>query len=183
MIKAECCLQTYTIFTLMYYLGAGKGEVRPLVWGDISFEEKTIALTHKLIKNMKTKKFEHVQGGKNVYRPRIVPITDAVVTLLQDWKEIQAIMLELQGLEQTPEQFLFTYVNRQGEINLPIHPDWLNDRLKLVTAKYNLPNITPHGLRHTFVSDLLNEGVSEWNIKSLVGHAPDSNMINEDMDT
>jgi len=179
LIKVECCFQTYTIFTLMYSLGAGKGEVRPLIWSDINFEEKTIALTHKLIKNMTTKKFERVEGGKNVYRPRVVPITNAVVDLLKEWKEIQALMLELQGIEQTPEQFLFTYTNQKGEINLPIHPDWLNDRLRLVTDKYNLPNITPHGLRHTFVSDLMNEGVSEWNIKSLVGHAPDSNMINE----
>ena len=43
----------------------------------------------------------------------------------------------------------------------------------------HIPNVTPHGLRHTFVSDLLNEGVNDWNIKALVGHAQTSNMIYE----
>ncbi|WP_224784418.1 MULTISPECIES: site-specific integrase [Enterococcus] len=29
----------------------------------------------------------------------------------------------------------------------------------------------PHGLRHTFVSDLLNQGIDGLIIKSFVGHA------------
>ena len=60
-----------------------------------------------------------VSGGKNV----IVSITDAVITLLKEGKEIQSPMLELQDIEQTP---------------------------------------------HSLVSDLLNEGVNDWNIKALV---------------
>lgn len=45
--------------------------------------------------------------------------------------------------------------------------------------KYNLPHIIPHGLRHTFVSDLLNQGIDGLIIKSLVGHAETSNMIRD----
>lgn len=45
--------------------------------------------------------------------------------------------------------------------------------------KYTLPHIIPHGLRHTFVSDLLNQGIDGLIIKSLVGHAETSNMIRD----
>ena len=174
LIKADCCLQTYTLFTLLYSIGAGKGEVKPLIWKDIDFEKNEISLTHKLVKNEATKKFERVPGGKNKFRPRVIPITDSIVSLLKEWKKIQAVVLKQLNIEQTPEQFLFTYVNRYGEVNLPLHPDWLNDRLNKITEKYNLPSMNPHGLRHTFVSDLKNGGVPDWNIKPLVGHAPDS---------
>ncbi|MBO0473927.1 tyrosine-type recombinase/integrase [Enterococcus ureasiticus] len=40
-------------------------------------------------------------------------------------------------------------------------------------------HIIPHGLRHTFVSDLLNQGVDGLIITSLVGHAETSNMIRD----
>ena len=79
----------------------------------------------------------------------------------------------------TAEQFLFTYTTQKGELNQPLHPDWLNNKLNALEKKYGLPHIIPHGLRHTFVSDLLNQGYDELVVKSLVGHAETSNITRE----
>ncbi|WP_080580438.1 tyrosine-type recombinase/integrase [Melissococcus plutonius] len=43
--------------------------------------------------------------------------------------------------------------------------------------KYGFSHIISHDLRHTFVSDLLNQGINGLIIKSLVDHAEISNMI------
>lgn len=66
---------------------------------------------------------------------------------------------------------------KKGEVNQPLHTDWLNNKLNQLEKKYGLPHIIPHGLRHTFVSELLNQGIDGLIIKSLVGHAETSNMI------
>ncbi|EGO2633476.1 tyrosine-type recombinase/integrase [Enterococcus faecalis] len=80
------------------------------------------------------------------------------------------------GIHPEKHQLLFTYTTQKGELNQPLHPDYLNNKLNALERKYGLPHIVPHGLRHTFVSDLLNEGIDELVIKSLVGHAETSNI-------
>lgn len=41
--------QAYTLPTLIYSLGAGKGEIYPLVWQDIDFKNNIISISHKLL--------------------------------------------------------------------------------------------------------------------------------------
>lgn len=179
LMKKEHGFQNYVLLTLTYYLGATKGEIYPLVWEDIDFEQSVVSMSHKLVKNPETKKYERVRGMKNGYRFRDVPVSSSILALLKEWKEKQKRELEKLDLKQTGKQFLFTYVNQRGEINQPLHTDWLNNKLNQLEKKYGLPHILPHGLRHTFVSDLLNQGVDGLIIKSLVGHAETSNMIRD----
>lgn len=179
LMKKEHGFQNYVLLTLTYYLGATKGEIYPLVWADIDFKNQLVSLSHKLVKNPDTKKYERIKGMKNGYRFRDVPINNTILNLLKEWKQQQAIELELLNIKQVPQQFLFTYVNQKGDLNQPLHTDWLNNKLNQLEKKYGLPHIIPHGLRHTFVSDLLNQGIDGLIIKSLVGHAETSNMIRD----
>lgn len=179
LMKKEHAFQNYVLLALTYYLGATKGEIYPLVWADIDFQKQRIALSHKLVKNKETGRYERVEGMKNGYRFRDVPINDTIANLLKEWQQKQSIELKQLGIKQTAQQFLFTYVNQKGDINQPLHTDWLNNKLNQLEKKYGLPHIIPHGLRHTFVSDLLNQGIDGLIIKSLVGHAETSNMIRD----
>lgn len=179
LMKKEHGFQNYVLLALTYYLGATKGEIYPLVWADIDFQKQRIALSHKLVKNKETGRYERVEGMKNGYRFRDVPINDTIANLLKEWQQKQSIELKQLGIKQTAQQFLFTYVNQKGDINQPLHTDWLNNKLNQLEKKYGLPHIIPHGLRHTFVSDLLNQGIDGLIIKSLVGHAETSNMIRD----
>lgn len=49
-------------------------------------------------------------------------------------------------------------------------PQAVNDWLNYLIKKYNLPLITPHNLRHTHVSLLLEAGVPLKEVSERVGH-------------
>lgn len=116
---------------------------------------------------------------KNSYRFRDIPINDTIVNLLKEWTQKQEIVLKHLRIKQTAKQFLFTYVKQTGDVNQPLYTDWLNNKLNQLEKKYGLPRIIPHGLRHTFVSDLLNQGIDCLIIKALVGHTETSNVIRD----
>lgn len=169
-------LQEYTLLALTYSIGAGKGEIYPLIWKDIDFDNMTIQLEHKLIKNKKTGLRTRVLGAKNDYRLRDIPISSELIALLKEWKMEQFRQLQEVGIFQSNEQFLFTYTTQKGLINQPLHPDYLNNKLDRLELKYGLPHIMPHGLRHTYISDLINSDISESIVQSLVGHVEGSNV-------
>ncbi len=174
LMKQEYGIRDFTLLSLVYQLGAAKGEIYPLVWSDVDFKNKTISLMHKLVKNKATGKYERVKGMKNSYRFRTIPVADSVIDLLAKWKKVQFNELQQVNIFPTDDQFIFTYTTQKGELNQPLHPDYLNNKLDALTKKFGLSKITPHGLRHTFVSDLLNNGVDDLIVKSLVGHAETS---------
>ena len=55
-----------------------------------------------------------------------------------------------------PEQFVFTYIDTRGNINKPLHADYLNNKMKSIRKRHKeLAHATPHKLRPT--QRLLNE--------------------------
>ena len=49
-----------------------------------------------------------------------------------------------------PEQFVFTYIDTRGNINKPLHADYLNNKMKSIRKRHKeLAHATPHKLRHT----------------------------------
>lgn len=74
------------------------------------------------------------------------------------WKKEQAQELLQLGIKQNAEQFLFTYIDRKGNVNVPVHIDYLNYRINSVKRRHkHLLNTSSHKLRHTF-STLAYEG-------------------------
>ena len=74
------------------------------------------------------------------------------------WKKEQAQELLQLGIKQNAEQFLFTYIDRKGNVNVPVHIDYLNYRINSVKRRHkHLINTSSHKLRHTF-STLAYEG-------------------------
>lgn len=49
-----------------------------------------------------------------------------------------------------PEQFVFTYIDTRGNINTPLHADYLNNKMKSIRKRHKeLAPASPHKLRHT----------------------------------
>lgn len=170
-IKDLFGMQAYVLLTLIYSIGAAKGEIYPLVWGDIDFDHQIIFLGHRLIKDIKTGLIVREHGMKNSYRYRRVCLDESLIQLLSMWKKKQGQELAQLGIKQNQEQFLFTYVTADKKINQPLKRDWLNRKLNRVEQVYGLPHLVPHGFRHTFISDSLNAGVNEFSLKGIVGHS------------
>ena len=66
-----------------------------------------------------------------------------------------------------PEQFVFTYIDTRGNINKPLHADYLNNKMKSIRKRHKeLAHATPHKLRHTGATlakqaDISLEAISE----------------------
>jgi integrase len=63
-----------------------------------------------------------------------------------------------------PTDYLFTHHGRRLTVG------YLRDVLARVTADAGLPHITPHQLRHTYATALVNAGVSLQSLMALLGH-------------
>lgn len=144
-------MQDYVLFMLTLNLGDRKSESYALQWKHIDFENGYVSLIQSKDKfgNLKSTK------GRKATKFKIPTF---LIELLKEWKKKQKEELLQLGIKQTKEQFLFTYANRSGEVNIPVHVDYLNYRLKSIRRRHEeLTQTNPHKLRHTF-STLAREG-------------------------
>lgn len=75
-------------------------------------------------------------------------------------------------MKQTQKQFVFTYNNRTNNINLPLHTDYLNYRMKSVRQRHpELAPASPHKLRHTGATLAKQAGMSLEAISEALTHS------------
>lgn len=71
-----------------------------------------------------------------------------------------------------PEQFVFTYIDTRGNINKPLHADYLNNKMKSIRKRHKeLAHATPHKLRHTGATLAKRAGVSLETISEALTHS------------
>lgn len=71
-----------------------------------------------------------------------------------------------------PEQFVFTYIDTRGNINKPLHADYLNNKMKSIRKRHKeLAHDTPHKLRHTGATLAKQAGVSLEIISEALTHS------------
>ena len=77
----------------------------------------------------------------------IFSISNDLLQLLTSWKEQQKYELAKFGNISNPEQFVFTYIDTKGNINKPLHSDYLNNKMKSIRKRHKEPALaTPHKL-------------------------------------
>lgn len=71
-----------------------------------------------------------------------------------------------------PEQFVFTYIDTRGNINKPLHADYLNNKMKSIRKRHKeLAHATPHKLRHTGATLARRAGTSLNAISEALTHS------------
>ncbi|MBN1132412.1 MAG: tyrosine-type recombinase/integrase [Bacteroidales bacterium] len=132
------------IINLLYQTGMRRGEL-------LALTEESIDLSGKSIK---------VTGKRN--KQRIIPINDELKAELLHYLEVRDA---LENPEGTPSLLL----TKRGQ---PMYPRLVytivNKYLNLIST---LERKSPHVLRHTFATHLLNRGADLNAIKELLGHA------------
>ena len=90
---------------------------------------------------------------KNKYSIRKVPIGKETIKILKKWRDQQRATMKYFNVDTSkPDQLVFT--NQQGGLLSPSKPKkWID----VITNKYNLPHITPHGFRHTYATLLAHD--------------------------
>ncbi|HEM5997599.1 TPA: tyrosine-type recombinase/integrase [Streptococcus suis] len=133
----------YVLFYTTFFLGDRKSESYALQWKHINIKKQEIQLVQALdkYKNPKSTK----GNKKTTFR-----IPAELIDLLQSWKKQQKAELAKFGIIQTDEQYVFTYIDMKGNVNSPLHADYLNNKMKSVKRRHKeLTHATPHKLRHT----------------------------------
>ncbi|WP_237558935.1 tyrosine-type recombinase/integrase [Enterococcus mundtii] len=123
--NGELLMQDYVLFMLTLNLGDRKSESYALQWKHIDLNNGyiTVVQSREKFGNLKATK-----GRKNTKFK--LPVF--LFNLLCEWKKRQKEDPLKIGIKQSAQQFLFTFAMRTGELNVPVHIDYLNYRLTLI---------------------------------------------------
>ncbi|WP_442760469.1 tyrosine-type recombinase/integrase [Enterococcus italicus] len=155
----------YVLFYTTFFLGDRKSESYALQWKHIDTSKQEIQLVQALdkYKNPKSTK----GNKKTTFR---IPIE--LIELLKEWKKHQKAELSKFGIIQSDEQYVFTYIDMKGNVNSPLHSDYLNNKMKSVKRRHpELKHATPHKLRHTGATLAKQAGTSIEAISEALTHS------------
>jgi integrase len=155
----------YVLFYTTFFLGDRKSESYALQWKHIDFKNQQIQLVQALdrYKNRKS-----TNGNKKT----IFSIPQELTDLLNSWKKQQKSELASFNIMQTPEQYVFTYIDTKGNVNSCLHADYLNNKMKSVKRRHpELAHATPHKLRHTGATLAKQAGTSMEAISEALTHS------------
>lgn len=158
----------YVLFYTTFFLSDRKSESYALQWKHINFKNNEILIENAL------DRFGNVKATKGGKRTLFNAPTE-LMELLQKWKVLQREELKQFGIKQTNNQFVFTYNDRQNNINIVLHIDYLNYRMNSIKRRHpELAPATPHKLRHTGATLAKKAGRSLEEISEALTHSDQS---------
>ncbi|MDW7798544.1 tyrosine-type recombinase/integrase [Streptococcus canis] len=160
-ISLKDCL----LFYLTFFLGNRKSESYALQWKHINLKKQGIQLVRALDKYKNPKS---TKGNKKTTFHIPIELAD----LLRVWKIQQKSELAKFNIIQSDEQYVFTYIDTKGNVNSPLHADYLNNKMKSVERRHKeLIHATPHKLRHTGATLAKQSGTSLETISEALTHS------------
>lgn len=139
-------LRDKAMIELLYATGMRVSELVALNERDLDVEEETVHCVGK--------------GG----RERMLPLSPSALTALEEYQDIARGQLA-RGAAQKPESL---FLNHRGK-RLTRQGFWLI--LKGYAEELGIDDLTPHTLRHSFASHMLNNGADIRSVQALLGHA------------
>jgi len=157
--------QTATLILL--FTGIRRGELLGLEWKDIDFKNKT--LTIERTSQYSVQKGIYTKEPKTKSSIRTFRISDKVLNIFNNY----LVWYKNNYCNNITERL---FLNNN---NSNMHPDSLTDWLKKFSSKYTLrTRITPHLLRHTYISLMVSKNISLKEIAERVGHSQISTTYN-----
>lgn len=143
--KVAIDLRNAAILELLYATGIRVGELTGLNFKDINFESHTMKVTGK--------------GNKQ----RVVPFGIPAYKALLAWisKDGRAILL------QNPAEIALFVGSRGKRIDQRLVRQIVHD----AAARANVPDISPHALRHSAATHMLNGGADLREVQEMLGHS------------
>lgn len=165
--KIDCIYRAYyPVIVILLNTGLRISEMCGLTLSDLDFDNRMIDINHQLKKD---KDGYYIEPPKSDSGYRKVPMTDLVYEALQEVvrsrNNAQPIVID--GYSD------FIFLNKQG---YPMYNVRYTTTFKKLVKKYRkitqkeLPNITPHILRHTFCTNMANRGMTPTNLQYIMGH-------------
>jgi len=156
---------------LAAYLGTRRGETLALRWCDLDLRKSEVTVSRSVTQT--TSEGVTIKSTKTG-RQRTIPLDAHTVGEL---KSIQRAQREQRlrlgpagwrGAASPAEDYIAA--NMIGEL---IEPDFFANSFRTLTKQNKLTHITPHVLRHAWVSQMIALGFDAVTIATMTGHSPD----------
>jgi integrase/recombinase XerC len=138
--------QENAILEVFYGTGIRRAELLGLKLSDVDFNRSQITVLGK--------------GNKM----RIVPLGSKAISALQNWFEHRATIME----DAQADDHDFVFINTKGK---PLQPRSLHTIINTTLLETGATKRSPHVLRHSFATHMLDEGADLRIIKEFLGHA------------
>lgn len=158
-------ITNYTALLVLSYTGMRKGELMGLHWKNIDFENHTITIEH-------TRDWHGLRKPKTINSKRTIPVDTFVMKQLKLYQTWCKQELLKHGKKLNPNTLIFITKYSAEPISCIV----INYTIKKIIEKTGVNTITPHGLRHTHASILLNRNENVNAIAERLGNTVD--MIN-----
>lgn len=164
----------------LYFLGARPGEVRGLKWGDIDWQKGLVHIQRDI--DYKKKGEDKTGALKNTKSNRFVPIPQGLASILSPLKAADD-MFVFQGernhasLAKTTAERMWIELMVECSLAEPLPPGANRYRDSDIRSKYK-PIITPHTMRHNYVTMCWESGVDVYTCSKLVGHKSINTTLN-----
>jgi integrase/recombinase XerC len=137
-------IRNRTIIELLYVTGMRRSELIGLKDGDVSIKKGSLKVT----------------GKRN--KQRIIPLVNTVITPLEEYVRVRN-----ESVERISDGWFFV-TDKGNKLYDKYVYNIVNSYLAMVTT---IEKKSPHILRHTFATHMLNRGADLNSIKELLGHA------------
>lgn len=152
-LKWQACVR------LLIDTGIRRGECCGLQWEHVDFENNTITIADNLCYTPAAGVYlDTPKNGKT----RTIDVDPSVIELLRELRAEQA--------QKAISSFVFT---KDGSPE-PMHPQSPTKYLARFSRRYNIPDLHPHKLRHSFASVAITSGADIASVSEKLGHSDKS---------
>lgn len=173
------CLESEDLYwrcllNVLLISGLRRGEAVALQWQDLDSKKLELSIVRNVTLDKNSENGLSI-GKTKTGESRIVPISDRMEKMLTKLKTER----EYQLSEKDENGKIITAVTLPGTSYIfcgpdpfrPIRPDSVTTKVRRFVEKNNLPNVSPHDLRHSAAALALEAGTDLKSIQELLGHA------------
>ena len=165
-------LELPTFFSTYY--GLRRGEAAGLLWSNIDFKNKKIIIGNSLI-----------EGEKRELINRKSLKTKSSYRTLELIPEVEKFLLAVKKKQEENKKLFKGYYNYKYNDNICIKENgeliklgYITQKFKQVTKKLGYDDVHFHCLRHSFATNMYDEGMDMNDIKDWLGHSVLSTTMN-----
>ena len=159
----SCCFWR-CFFNVLIKTGLRRGECLGLQWKDIDGDALILHVERNVTVDKSSPDKRHIGEPKN-HKSRTVPISEALYSMLMKFRRDQEQRF---GACLLPTAFIFSSAESPYKPTYPTEP---TRRLRKFITKHNLPNVSPHDLRHTAATLAVEGGANVKQVQELLGHS------------
>lgn len=167
----------YLEILLGLFCGLRKGEIIGLKFSDFDLDNQIVRINRQLVidasiadnpeaTRVKVDKYELIEKPPKKDSYRTLRIPKVIV------KEVKKRKRKKEECKELYKEFIdYDYISFQEKTGLPHLPNSFNKYLYNICPKLSISSISVHGLRHTFATVLIEQGVPIIKISALLGHS------------